>query len=84
MSGPSLAVDAHAFDPEGNEVIGELGELVICRPMPSMPVRLWNDPGGERYRNSYFDRYPGIWRQGDSIRFTERGSCVVAGRWTPP
>ncbi len=80
ISGPSLAVDARAFDPEGNEVIGELGELVICRPMPSMPVRLWNDPGGERYRNSYFDRYPGIWRQGDWIRFTERGSCVVTGR----
>jgi acetoacetyl-CoA synthetase len=80
ISGPSLAVDARAFDPDGNEVVSELGELVICRPMPSMPVRLWNDPGGERYRNSYFDRYPGIWRQGDWIRFTERGSCVVTGR----
>jgi acetoacetyl-CoA synthetase len=80
ISGPSLAVDARAFDPDGNEVVGELGELVICRPMPSMPVCFWNDPDGERYRNSYFDRYPGIWRQGDWIRFTERGSCVVTGR----
>jgi acetoacetyl-CoA synthetase len=48
--------------------------------MPSMPVALWNDPHGERYRSSYFDRYPGVWRQGDWIRFTERGSCVLTGR----
>jgi acetoacetyl-CoA synthetase len=80
ISGRCLGVDAHAFDPEGNELIGELGELVITSPMPSMPVALWNDPEGVRYRDSYFDRYPGIWRQGDWIRFTERGSCVITGR----
>jgi len=80
ISGPCLGVDAHAFDIHGNEVIDELGELVITKPMPSMPVGLWGDADGSRYRASYFDRYPGIWRQGDWIRFTERGSCVITGR----
>jgi acetoacetyl-CoA synthetase len=80
ISGRCLGVDARAFDEEGREVVDELGELVITRPMPSMPVALWNDPDGERYRASYFDRYPGVWRQGDWIRFTERGSCVLTGR----
>jgi acetoacetyl-CoA synthetase len=75
-----LGVDAKAFDLDGNEVVGELGELVITEPMPSMPVRFWNDPGDERYRSSYFDAYPGVWRQGDWVRFTERGSCVITGR----
>jgi acetoacetyl-CoA synthetase len=80
IAGPCLGVDAHAFDPDGNELIGELGELVVTKPMPSMPVALWNDPDGERYRTAYFDRYPGVWRQGDWIVFTERGSCVITGR----
>ncbi len=80
ITSPCLGVDARAFDEDGREVVGELGELVICQPMPSMPVGLWNDPDGTRYRDSYFDRYPGVWRQGDWIRFTERGSCVLAGR----
>ena len=80
ITGPCLGVDARAFDANGNELVGELGELVICKPMPSMPVYLWNDPDFSRYRESYFDRYPGIWRQGDWIRFTEHGSCVLAGR----
>jgi acetoacetyl-CoA synthetase len=75
-----LGVDAKALDADGNEVVGELGELVITEPMPSMPVRFWNDPGDERYRASYFEQYPGIWRQGDWVRFTERGSCVITGR----
>ena len=80
ISGPCLGIDAHAFDFDGHEVIGELGELVITAPMPSMPVALWNDPGGERYRSAYFDRYPGVWNQGDWIRFTPRRSCVITGR----
>jgi acetoacetyl-CoA synthetase len=80
ISGACLGVAAHAFDEQGAEVIGELGELVITQPMPSMPVALWNDPQGERYRSSYFDRYPGVWRQGDWIKFSERGSCVLTGR----
>jgi acetoacetyl-CoA synthetase len=75
-----LGVAATAFDENGGEVVGELGELVVTRPMPSMPVALWGDTEGERYRSSYFDRYPGVWRQGDWIRFTERGSCVLTGR----
>jgi acetoacetyl-CoA synthetase len=75
-----LGVDAKAFDIDGHEVVGELGELVITAPMPSMPVCLWNDPGDERYRSAYFGMYPGVWRQGDWVRFTERGSCVITGR----
>ena len=81
ITGPCLAVDVHAFDGEGDDApVGELGEMVITQPMPSMPVGLWNDAGGARYRGSYFDRYPGVWRQGDWIKFTERGSCVITGR----
>ncbi len=80
ISGRCLAVDSAAFDPSGKEVVGELGELVIRQPMPSMPVRFWGDDDGERYRSTYFDEYPGIWRFGDWIVFTERGSCVVTGR----
>jgi acetoacetyl-CoA synthetase len=75
-----LGVDAKAFDADGEQVIGQLGELVVTAPMPSMPVALWGDEDGERYRSSYFDRYPGVWRQGDWIKFTERGSCVLTGR----
>jgi acetoacetyl-CoA synthetase len=81
ITGPCLAVDVHAFDEEGSDApVGELGEMVITQPMPSMPVGFWNDSDGERYRSSYFDRYPGVWRQGDWIKFTERGSCVITGR----
>jgi len=80
ISGASLAVDAKAFDEAGNQVIGELGELVITSPMPSMPVALWGDEDGERYRASYFDRYPGVWRQGDWIKFKPNGTCVLTGR----
>jgi acetoacetyl-CoA synthetase len=80
ISGPSLGVDVKAFDSDGNVVVGELGEMVITSPMPSMPVALLGDPDGSRYRDAYFDRYPGVWRQGDWIMFTQRGSCVVTGR----
>jgi acetoacetyl-CoA synthetase len=69
-----------AFDDEGNPVVGEVGELVITEPMPSMPIFFWNDPHGQRYRDSYFDMYPGVWRHGDWIRITERGSAVILGR----
>jgi acetoacetyl-CoA synthetase len=75
-----LGVDAAAFDPDGNEVVGELGELVIRQPMPSMAVGFWNDPDGARYRAAYFDHYPGVWRHGDWIVFTERGSATITGR----
>ncbi|MBO0701539.1 MAG: acetoacetate--CoA ligase [Candidatus Dormibacteraeota bacterium] len=80
MAAPYLGVAAAAFDPEGHPVIGKQGELVITEPMPSMPVGFWGDPDGERYRASYFDVYPGIWRHGDWITFTERGSCIISGR----
>ena len=60
--------------------MGELGELVITKPMPSMPVELWGDADGSLYRSSYFELFPGVWRQGDWIRFSERGSCDVTGR----
>ena len=75
-----LGVAAYAFDEAGQPVIDEVGELVITQPMPSMPVSFWNDPQGQRYRESYFEMFPGVWRQGDWIRFTPRGSSVIYGR----
>jgi acetoacetyl-CoA synthetase len=80
ISGPALGVAAAAFDADGNPVVGELGELVITEPMPSMPVGFWGDPDGTRYRDAYFDVYPGVWRHGDWVRFSESGSVIVAGR----
>jgi acetoacetyl-CoA synthetase len=80
ISGPCLGVDARAFDEKGNAVVGELGELVITAPMPSMPVGFWGDPDGSRYRDTYFDTWPGVWRHGDWVRFSEVGSAVIAGR----
>ncbi|HEX7224987.1 MAG TPA: acetoacetate--CoA ligase [Candidatus Limnocylindria bacterium] len=75
-----LGCAVEAFDPEGRPIVGEQGELVITRPMPSMPVAFWNDPDGSRYRAAYFDDFPGVWRHGDWITFTDRGSCVISGR----
>jgi acetoacetyl-CoA synthetase len=75
-----LGCAIEAFSPDGTPLIDEQGELVITRPMPSMPVAFWNDPGGERYRAAYFDDFPGVWRHGDWITFTDRGSCVISGR----
>ncbi len=80
MSAPCLAVDAVAYGPDGTPVVGELGELVIRQPMPSMPVAFWNDPDGTRYRDAYFGHFPGVWRFGDWILFTERGSSIITGR----
>ncbi|WP_345344603.1 acetoacetate--CoA ligase [Rhodococcus olei] len=80
LSVPYLGVALDAFDEAGNPVRGEVGELVVTRPMPSMPVRFWNDPDGSRYRGAYFDTYPGVWRHGDWITITDRGSVVVHGR----
>jgi len=80
ISGACLGVAAAAFDAEGKPVVGALGELVITAPMPSMPVGFWGDTDGSRYRATYFQEYPGIWRHGDWIRFSESGSCVIAGR----
>ncbi|WP_043620556.1 acetoacetate--CoA ligase [Nonomuraea candida] len=76
----SLGAKVEAYDPLGEPVVGEVGELVLTQPMPSMPVMFWNDPGGERYAESYFDVYPGVWRHGDWIKINEDGSCVIYGR----
>jgi acetoacetyl-CoA synthetase len=76
----ALGASIEAWDPEGRPLIGEVGELVITEPMPSMPLYLWNDPDGERYREAYFDTYPGIWRHGDWIELSERGTAIIHGR----
>jgi acetoacetyl-CoA synthetase len=75
-----LGAKVESFDSEGHSVVGELGELVLTEPLPSMPVCFWNDPEGKRYRASYFDRFPGVWRHGDWIEITPRGTCIITGR----
>ncbi len=76
----SLGAKVEAFDEQGKPLVDELGELVITEPMPSMPLFFWNDPDGKRYQESYFETYPGIWRHGDWIMVTSRGSAVIYGR----
>ena len=76
----ALGAAVEAYDEAGHALIDEVGELVITEPMPSMPVGFWNDPGGERYRESYFAMYPGVWRHGDWIRITDRGTAIIYGR----
>jgi acetoacetyl-CoA synthetase len=77
----NLGVAAFAFDDHGNPLTGEVGEMVITRPMPSMPVKFWGDDENmTRYKASYFDVFPGVWRQGDFFLVTERGSTLVLGR----
>jgi acetoacetyl-CoA synthetase len=80
IPGPLAGVAVAAWNDAGDPVVGEVGELVITRPMPSMPVGLWNDPDGTRSRETYFDTWPGIWRHGDWITLTERGTFIVHGR----
>lgn len=80
IQGASLGANVQAFDEAGKAVVGEVGELVITQPMPSMPLFFWNDPGNVRYLESYFEMYPGIWRHGDWIKFNARGGCVIYGR----
>jgi acetoacetyl-CoA synthetase len=75
-----LGVAAHAFNDAGTPVIDEVGELVVTKPMPSMPIYFWGDPENRRYLESYFEMYPGLWRHGDWIRFTSRGTSVIYGR----
>jgi acetoacetyl-CoA synthetase len=75
-----LGAAVHAFDSSGQAVVGEQGELVVTEPMPSMPVSLWGDTDGSRLKSTYFAEYPGIWRHGDWITVTDRGSCVITGR----
>jgi acetoacetyl-CoA synthetase len=76
----SLGAAVDAFDPEGHSLVDEVGELVITQPMPSMPIGFWGDDDGSRYRESYFDMYPGVWRHGDWIEITSRGTAIIYGR----
>jgi acetoacetyl-CoA synthetase len=76
----ALGAKVEAWRSDGTPVVGEVGELVITEPMPSMPIRLWGDPDGTRYRASYFDTFPGVWRHGDWIEITERGTAIITGR----
>jgi acetoacetyl-CoA synthetase len=80
LQGRALGAKVEAYDPDGNPIIDEVGELVITEPMPSMPVGFWGDEDGSRYRESYFETYPGVWRHGDWIRITDRGTAVISGR----
>ncbi len=80
LQGRALGAAVEAWDEGGKALIGEVGELVVTEPMPSMPVRFWGDPDGSRYRASYFEQYPGVWRHGDWIEITARGTAVIYGR----
>ncbi|KAA1027871.1 acetoacetate--CoA ligase [Pseudonocardia sp. EV170527-09] len=75
-----LGARVESWDEQGRHATDRVGELVVTAPMPSMPVRFWNDPGGHRFREAYFDVYPGVWRHGDWITITSRGTAVVHGR----
>jgi acetoacetyl-CoA synthetase len=76
----ALGAKVEAWSADGRPVVGEVGELVITEPMPSMPIRLWGDPDDARYRASYFETFPGIWRHGDWIEITDRGTAIITGR----
>jgi acetoacetyl-CoA synthetase len=76
----ALGAKVESWDPEGRPLIGEVGELVITEPMPSMPIFFWGDDAGSRLRESYFEYYPGVWRHGDWIEVTERGTAIIFGR----
>jgi acetoacetyl-CoA synthetase len=80
ISGRCLGAAVEAYDDDGKPVTGQVGELVITQPMPSMPVGFWNDPDGARYRDSYFDTYPGVWRHGDWIEILPDSGCIIYGR----
>ena len=80
LSAPFLGAALDAWDESGEPVRGEVGELVITKPLPSMPVSFWNDPDGSRYRDAYFGMFPGVWRHGDWITITDHGSVIVHGR----
>ncbi|HEY2161838.1 MAG TPA: acetoacetate--CoA ligase [Solirubrobacteraceae bacterium] len=75
-----LGASVEAWDPDGRPLVDEVGELVITEPMPSMPLFFWGDADGSRYRDSYFSMYPGIWRHGDWIEITSRGTAIIYGR----
>ncbi|WP_016909214.1 acetoacetate--CoA ligase [Streptomyces xiaopingdaonensis] len=80
LQAPSLGVALESWSPAGEPLVDEVGELVVTRPMPSMPVRFWNDADGSRYRDSYFEMFPGIWRHGDWTTLTGRNTVIIHGR----
>jgi acetoacetyl-CoA synthetase len=80
LQGRALGAAVEAWNEEGRPVTGEVGELVVTEPMPSMPVSFWGDADGSRYREAYFDYFPGVWRHGDWIEITERGTAIIYGR----
>jgi acetoacetyl-CoA synthetase len=80
IPGRMLGCAVEAFDPEGKPLIGEVGELVLTEPMPSMPVAFWNDADGARMREAYYETFPGVWRHGDWVKVNPDGSCVIYGR----
>jgi acetoacetyl-CoA synthetase len=80
LQAASLGCKLEAWSEDGRPLIGAVGELVITEPMPSMPVFFWGDPEGERYRESYFEMFPGVWRHGDWIEITDRGTAIIYGR----
>jgi acetoacetyl-CoA synthetase len=80
ISSAWLGAAVCAYDEDGHELVDEIGELVLTKPMPSMPVAFWNDPGRTRLHAAYFEDYPGVWRHGDWVRQTPRGSFVISGR----
>jgi acetoacetyl-CoA synthetase len=80
IQAPQLAVSAKAFNARGESVVDEVGELVLTEPMPSMPLRFWNDPDNRRYLETYFQEFPGVWRHGDFFRIDAQGRCFVLGR----
>ncbi|PMP82578.1 MAG: acetoacetate--CoA ligase, partial [Roseiflexus castenholzii] len=75
-----LGARVEVFDEQGRSIVGDVGELVITAPLPSMPLFFWGDADGSRYRSSYFEVYPGVWRHGDWVKLTERGTLVIYGR----
>jgi acetoacetyl-CoA synthetase len=80
LQGRVLGVAVDSWDERGQSLVGETGELVVTRPTPAMPISFWGDTDGSRYRAAYFDVYPGVWRHGDWLRLTARGSGVLYGR----
>ena len=80
VSAPFLGVALESWDSLGQHVVGSMGELVITKPMPSMPIRFWGDPDGSRYFDAYYSTFPGFWRHGDWVTLTTRGTVIFAGR----
>ncbi|MGB2850297.1 MAG: acetoacetate--CoA ligase [Solirubrobacterales bacterium] len=80
LQGRSLGAALESWDEDGHPQVGEVGELVLTEPMPSMPIFFWDDPEGSKLREAYFDHYPGVWRHGDWIEITERGTAIIYGR----